>query len=89
MISQAISIPMAASKRAGSGQPGASQRSSQNRIMPWIRWEKLYQSVSCCEVSGLSGSPTQSRMRPLAEIKGWPKPCSTAICRASSAAAAR
>ena len=53
--------------------PGASQRSSQKKIRPWMMWEKLYQSVSCCEVSGLKGSPTHSRMCPLAAIKGWPK----------------
>src|SRR6059058_1705946 len=55
-------------------------------MKPWMMWEKLYQSASCCELSALNGSFTQRRIRPLADRKGWPKACSTAICVATSAA---
>ena len=51
-------------------------------------WEKLYQSASCCDMSGLKGSFTQSKIRPLAAMKGWPRACSTAIWMQTSVAAA-
>src|SRR5690242_9713714 len=52
-----------------------------------MKWEKLYQSLSCWEVSGLRGLPTQNRICPLAAIKGWPRPCSTSACNSTSKAA--
>jgi hypothetical protein len=54
-------------------------------MKPWMTWEKLYQSASCCDISGLKGLLTQNDIRPLAATRGWPKLCSTAICVPSSA----